>query len=90
MGKTWSAYGLIPESFDVRAILRRAGVPYSLSPGDLISSTMVTSGTMTNRIDQLVKAHVATQLSLVEGLSEKENRSLNQLLRKFLGSVGGQ
>ncbi len=39
--------------FDVLAALRRAGSPYSLSPGQLAAETLVTSGTMTNRIDRL-------------------------------------
>ena len=39
--------------FDVLAALRRAGRPYRLSPGQLLRETMVTSGTMTNRIDRL-------------------------------------
>jgi DNA-binding MarR family transcriptional regulator len=43
-------------SFDVLATLRRAGPPFRLSPGDLLASCMVTSGTMTHRIDQLEKA----------------------------------
>lgn len=40
--------------FDVLAALRRAGRPYELSPGQLVSQTLVTSGTMTNRVDRLV------------------------------------
>jgi len=55
MAKTFTEYGLNPANFDVLATLRRAGPPYGLSPNDLIASTMVTSGTMTNRIDQLIK-----------------------------------
>ena len=39
--------------FDVLAALRRAGAPYQLSPGRLIKETLVTSGTMTNRVDRL-------------------------------------
>jgi DNA-binding MarR family transcriptional regulator len=39
--------------FDVLAALRRAGQPYVLSPGQLLAQTLVTSGTMTNRIDRL-------------------------------------
>ncbi len=39
--------------FAVLAALRRAGEPYQLSPGRLLRATMVTSGTMTNRIDRL-------------------------------------
>ena len=39
--------------FDVLSALRRAGEPYELSPGRLVQETLVTSGTMTNRIDRL-------------------------------------
>src|ERR671919_2244701 len=39
--------------FDVLAALRRAGPPYQLSPGRLLKETLVTSGTMTNRVDRL-------------------------------------
>ncbi|GEL94991.1 MarR family winged helix-turn-helix transcriptional regulator [Cellulomonas composti] len=41
--------------FDVLAALRRAGEPYRLSPGTLLNLTLVTSGTMTNRIDRLAE-----------------------------------
>lgn len=40
--------------FDVLAALRRAGAPYQLSPKSLLQQTLVSSGTMTNRIDRLV------------------------------------
>ncbi len=42
--------------FDVLTALRRAGPPYQLSPGRLLHATLVTSGTMTNRIDRLESA----------------------------------
>jgi DNA-binding MarR family transcriptional regulator len=45
--------GLEPWEFDVLSALRRAGAPYQLSPGQLVTQTLVTSGTMTNRIDRL-------------------------------------
>jgi DNA-binding MarR family transcriptional regulator len=48
--------------FDVLAALRREGKPYVLSPGQLISQTMVTSGTMTNRIDRLETAGLVQRL----------------------------
>jgi DNA-binding MarR family transcriptional regulator len=51
-----AAHGLNRPSFDVLATLRRSGPPYALSPGGLMDSMMVTSGTVTNRIDQLEKA----------------------------------
>lgn len=56
MEKVFSQFGLNRSSFDVLATLRRAGDPYTLSPGEMLSTLMVTSGTMTNRIDQLEKA----------------------------------
>ncbi|MFZ0214789.1 MAG: MarR family transcriptional regulator [Candidatus Dormiibacterota bacterium] len=39
--------------FDVLVALRRAPAPHELSPGALLHATLVTSGTMTNRIDRL-------------------------------------
>lgn len=39
--------------FDVLSALRRVGAPYELSPGVLVQQTLVTSGTMTNRVDRL-------------------------------------
>ena len=47
------AVGLETWEFDVLAALRRAGSPYSLSPGQICGQTLVTSGTMTNRVDRL-------------------------------------
>ena len=49
----FSAHGLEPWEFDVLAALRRAGPPNQLSPGQLLRETLVTSGTMTNRVDRL-------------------------------------
>ena len=66
--KTFLELGLSAASFDVLATLRRSGKPYRLSPGDLLATMMVTSGTMTNRIDQLEKA------GLVERLTNPEDR----------------
>jgi len=48
--------------FDVLAALRRAGKPYQLSPGQLITQTLVTSGTMTNRIDRLAARGLVRRL----------------------------
>ena len=51
--QAFSAHGLETWEFDVLSALRRSGTPYELSPGRLIRETMVTSGTMTNRVDRL-------------------------------------
>jgi DNA-binding MarR family transcriptional regulator len=52
----FAAHGLESWEFDVLTALRRAGAPYELSPGRLLRATLVTSGTMTNRIDRLESA----------------------------------
>jgi DNA-binding MarR family transcriptional regulator len=47
------SHGLEPWEFDVLAALRRAGPPYTMSPGELIRATLVSSATMTHRVDRL-------------------------------------
>jgi len=49
----FAAHGLETWEFDVLSALRRQGPPYQLSPGALLHATLVTSGTMTNRIDRM-------------------------------------
>jgi DNA-binding MarR family transcriptional regulator len=51
--RAFAAHGIELWEFDVLAALRRAGAPYELSPGRLLRETLVTSGTMTNRVDRL-------------------------------------
>ena len=51
--EAFAAHGMEQWEFDVLAALRRAGTPYELSPGRLLRETLVTSGTMTNRVDRL-------------------------------------
>jgi DNA-binding MarR family transcriptional regulator len=52
-GTAFAEHGLDGWEFDVLSALRRAGTPYELSPGQLVAETLVTSGTMTNRVDRL-------------------------------------
>lgn len=49
-------HGLEYWEFDVLSALRRSGPPFQLTPGALLRATLVTSGTMTNRIDRLARA----------------------------------
>jgi DNA-binding MarR family transcriptional regulator len=46
-------FGLQPDEYDVLATLRRSGEPYELCPRDLLGTMMVSSGTMTHRLDKL-------------------------------------
>jgi DNA-binding MarR family transcriptional regulator len=52
----FSRFGLQSGEFDVLATLRRSGAPCALSPTALYEATMVTSGTMTARLDRLEHA----------------------------------
>jgi DNA-binding MarR family transcriptional regulator len=58
----FAAHGLARWEFDGLAALRRAGDPYQLTPGNLLSRTLVTSGTMTNRIDRLAQRGLVARL----------------------------
>src|SRR3954452_12697772 len=64
----FATHGIEQWEFDVLAALRRAGAPYELSPGRLLRDTLVTSGTMTNRIDRL------TTRGYVERLPDPKDR----------------
>ncbi|ARQ56413.1 UNVERIFIED_ORG: DNA-binding MarR family transcriptional regulator [Rhizobium etli] len=76
-------HGLSTSAFDVLATLRRSGAPHRLSPGELLKMTMVSSGTMTNRIDQLEKAGFVERI-----LNPDDRRSvLIALTEKGLATV---
>lgn len=55
--------GLASWEFDVLAVLRRAGAPYRQSPKMLVRQTMVSSGTMTNRIDRMEARELVRRLT---------------------------
>jgi DNA-binding MarR family transcriptional regulator len=53
LDRVFAAHGFEAWEFDVLATLRRSGPPFELRAGQLIDAMMITSGTMTNRIDRL-------------------------------------
>ena len=55
--------GLMSWEFDVLAALRRSGEPFRLSPKMLGQQTMVSSGTMTNRIDRMAERELVRRLT---------------------------
>lgn len=55
--------GLASWEFDVLAVLRRGGPPFRQSPKILVQETMVSSGTMTNRIDRMQKRGLVQRLT---------------------------
>lgn len=60
--EAFADHDLETSEFDVLSALRRAGEPYQLSPGRLVQETLVTSGTMTNRVDRLVRKGLVVRL----------------------------
>lgn len=55
--------GLTSWEFDVLAVLRRGGAPFRQSPKVLVQQTMVSSGTMTNRIDRMTNRDLVRRLT---------------------------
>ena len=51
--RVFVAHGLGGGLFDVLATLRRSGAPYTLTPTELYSSLMVSSGTISTRLKKL-------------------------------------
>ncbi|MEY9213833.1 MarR family transcriptional regulator [Thermobifida halotolerans] len=98
----FTEHDLEPWEFDVLAELRRSGAPYELSPGRLLRATLVTSGTMTNRIDRLAQAQLVRRLPdpadrrgvlvrLTDEGRERVDAALADLLRceeSLLGALG--
>ena len=73
--------------------LRRAGEPFELSPGALVAETLVTSGTMTNRLDRLEsRGHISRYRSrqdrraVVVRLSSEGLRRVDGALEDLLAS----
>ncbi|MGD9479261.1 MarR family transcriptional regulator [Shinella sp. G-2] len=53
--ETFAAFGLDRGEFDVISTLRRAGPPYQLTPTEMYTSMMLSSGGLTHRLSRLEK-----------------------------------
>jgi len=81
------SYGLKPGEFDVLATLLRSGNNYCLTPSQLISAMMLTSGAMTNRLDKLEMKRLITRVhskqdrrSVSIGLTEQGQSLINEVI----------
>ncbi|EPR23169.1 MarR family transcriptional regulator [Agrobacterium sp. TS43] len=54
--ETFAVFGLDRGEFDVIATLRRSGPPYQLTPTEMYTTLMLSSGGLTHRLDRLEKA----------------------------------
>jgi DNA-binding MarR family transcriptional regulator len=98
----FASHGLETWEFDVLSALRRVGPPFQLTPGALLRATLVTSGTMTNRIDRLTEAGLVHRepdprdrrgvlVTLTEEGKARVDAALEDLLtseRKLLAALG--
>jgi DNA-binding MarR family transcriptional regulator len=93
-------HGLETWEFDVLSALRRQGPPFQLTPGALLRATLVTSGTMTNRIDRLAEAGLVRRepdprdkrgvlVTLTEQGVARADASLADLLRRERALLAG-
>jgi DNA-binding MarR family transcriptional regulator len=93
-------HGLESWEFDVLSALRRQGPPFQLTPGALLRATLVTSGTMTNRIDRLAAAGLVRRepdprdkrgvlVTLTERGREQVDAALADLLRRERALLAG-
>jgi DNA-binding MarR family transcriptional regulator len=58
---TFASFGLDRGEFDVISTLRRSGRPYRLTPTELYTSLMISSGGLTHRLGRLEKAGLVTR-----------------------------
>ena len=86
--------------FDVLSALRRQGPPFQLTPGALLRATLVTSGTMTNRIDRLTASGLVRRepdprdkrgvlVTLTDQGQERVDAALAGLLRRERALLAG-
>src|SRR6266436_1790898 len=96
----FASHGLETWEFDVLSALRRGGPPFQLTPGALLRATLVTSGTMTNRIDRLAEAGLVRRepdprdkrgvlVTLTEEGKARVDAALEDLLRNERALLAG-
>ena len=84
-------HDLVRWEFDMLATLRRAGSPFILSPTQLFSTLMITSGTMTHRLKALEKRGFITRLpdpddarSLLVALTEAGRERIDEAVESHV------
>jgi DNA-binding MarR family transcriptional regulator len=64
LNTVFDRYGINNGTFDVLAALRRSGPPYRMTAGELATSSLVTTGGITLRIDRLEEAGMVERIRL--------------------------
>ncbi|WP_428428866.1 MarR family winged helix-turn-helix transcriptional regulator [Pararhizobium sp.] len=90
---TFASFGLDRGEFDVISTLRRSGPPYRLTPTELYTSLMISSGGLTHRLDRLKKSGLILRQrsqddgrSMAVGLTEEGIRLAEAAFRVDMAS----
>lgn len=75
IAETFAGFGLDRGEFDVIGTLRRSGPPYKLTPTEMYTLLMLSSGGLTHRLDRLEKAGLIRREK-----SERDGRSVAVVL----------
>lgn len=91
--EVYAQHGLQGGRFSVLAALRRAGPPYRLSPTELYNSLLITSATLTNRLDRLTEAGLIERIPdpkdrryLLVALTQRGLRAVDEALEDHLAN----
>lgn len=87
--EVFAKYSLTAWEFDVLATLRRSGKPYSLAPTTLFSSLMITSGTMTHRMNRLESRGLVKRINNPEDARSKLVQLTDEALELIEQAVEG-
>ncbi|MGB1238872.1 MAG: MarR family winged helix-turn-helix transcriptional regulator [Pseudomonadales bacterium] len=87
--REFALHELTTWEFDVLATLRRAGTPYCLTPTQLFGAMMITSGTMTHRLQRLEKRGLVERVDNPEDARSKQVRLSEQGLKCIESAVTG-
>jgi DNA-binding MarR family transcriptional regulator len=86
-------HGLVRGTFDVLSALRRAGLPFSLTPKQLAESLMLSGAGMTSRLDRLEQLHLVARLpepndrrSLKIQLTQKGVRLIDEVIPQIVSA----
>jgi DNA-binding MarR family transcriptional regulator len=92
----FAEHGLDGGLFDVLVTMRRSGPPYRLSPTQLYSTTMLSSGAMTSRLDRLERAGLVSRSpdpddrrGLLVELTPEGRRVVDRAMAAHVGNEAG-
>ena len=91
LGELAAEYGIQPADADILFTLRRSGPPYRLTPSALSDSLLVSSGTMTSRLDRLERGgliervpHASDRRSMEVALTDRARELVDEAVTRHV------